>query len=219
MNIQNAHLFLEDMGFDDRAQQIQRNPKNHACYECEVDHIVTVDGFPFCPSCGIINFDQPEIAREVDDPVVKQRVVSLYKRRLYIREKLNLMAGYKHSRSKEYSEIVAKLKKIRVRNIIHLKQILKDRNLKKYYKHIYSIYYDLKKIRLVKLSHSNVDFLAKKFIDAESKFKENNHSRSNFFSYSSVIYMLMKKYRMAGYHNIILPLNYLKISQKIRTLI
>ena len=219
MNINNAHLILEEMGLDDRAHDIQRNPDNHACYACDVDHIPTVEGFPFCPSCGVINFDKPEIAREVADPGVKQRAVSLYKRRLYIREKLNLMAGYKHSRSKEYSEIVAKLKKIRVRNIIHLKQILKDRNLKRHYKHIYNIYYDLKKVRLVKLTHRNIDFLAKKFIDAESVFKENNHNRSNFFSYSSVIYMLMKKYHMPGYRNVILPLNYLQISQKIRTLI
>ncbi len=180
---------------------------------------LTVDGFPFCPSCSVINFDNPEIAHEAVDPGIKQRALSLYKRRLYIREKLNLMAGYKHSRSKEYTDILAKLKKIRVQNIIHLKQILKDRNLKKHYKHIYNIYYDLKKARLIKLTHSNIDFLAKKFIDSESVFKDNNHNRSNFFSYSSVIYMLMKKYRMPGYRNIILPLNYFQISQKIRTLI
>ncbi len=99
MNIQNAHLILEEMGFDDRMHGIQKNPKNHACSDCEVGHIPSEEGFPFCPSCGIINFDKPEIAREVDDPGIKQRVVSLYKRRLYIREKLNLMAGYKHSRS------------------------------------------------------------------------------------------------------------------------
>ena len=219
MNMQNIHLLLEDLGFDDREHEIQKNPENYACYACEVDHILSEQGFPFCPSCGVINFDKPQVVEEVADPKVKQRVVSLYKRRLYIREKLNLMAGYKHSRSKEYTEIVAKLKKVRVRNIIHLKQILKDRNLKKHYKHIYNLYYDLKKVRLVKLTHSNIDFLAKKFIDAESMFKENNHNRSNFFSYSSVIYMLMKKYHMPGYRNVILPLNYLQISQKIRTLI
>ncbi len=26
------------------------------------------EGFPFCSSCGVINFDKPEIAREVADP-------------------------------------------------------------------------------------------------------------------------------------------------------
>lgn len=219
MNIKNAHLFLEDLELDDRVQEVHNNPNNHACYSCEVDHSLTDEGFPFCHSCGVVNFDRPEMANEVVDVGVKQRVVSLYKRRLYVREKLNLMAGYKQSCSKQYKEIIASLKKNKVRNIIHLKQMLKDRGLKKFYKHIYNIYFDLKRIRLIKLSYNEVDFLAKKFIEAETKFKDNNHDRSNFFSYSSVICMLLKKYKMVGYRNLILPLNHLQISSKIRTLI
>ncbi len=95
MNISNVHLFLEEMGFDERVHEIHRNLMNHACYDCEDEHIITEEGFPFCPSCGVINFNKPEVVHdnEVVDPEVKRRTVSLYKRRLYIREKLNLMAG------------------------------------------------------------------------------------------------------------------------------
>ena len=82
MNIKNVHLFLEELGFDDREHLRQKNPNNHACYDCEVEHTLTDKGFPFCLSCGIINFDKPQVVEEVADPKVKQRVVSLYKRRL-----------------------------------------------------------------------------------------------------------------------------------------
>ena len=91
-------------------------------------------------------------------------------------------------------------------------------NLKKFYKHIYNIYYDIKNIRLIKLTHSQIDEISRRFVDAESKFKI-DCDRSNFISYSSVKYLLTKKYKIARYQHIILPLNHLQISQKIRQLI
>ena len=219
INMLNCHLYLEDMGFDERSQHQKKNPRNRACNECDVDHVKTNEGFPLCPLCGIVNRDEPEFVNEIVDHDIKRKVMSIYKRRLYVKEKLNLMVGNKQSRSKQYKDILIKLSHKKIRNIIHLKQILKKCNFKKYYKYIYNIYYDLKKIRLIKLSHNDIDFLVKKFIDVETKFKEISNGRSNFFSYSSVIYMLMKKYKYEGYQHVILPLNHVTISKKIKTLI
>ena len=145
MNIYTAHLLLEDLGLCDRKQN--SNPNNHACYTCECNHVLSNDGYPICENCGVINFDRPSTTEEVTDPEIIKKTISLYKRRLYVREKLSLMTGYKHSRSKQYADIIKSLKKCRVKNIIHLKQLLKDMNLKKFYKHIYNIYYDIKNIR------------------------------------------------------------------------
>ena len=218
INMRNCHLYLEDMGFDDRPQK-KRNTRNRACNECDVDNITTNEGFPLCPMCGIVNRNEPEFVNEIMDNDIKRKTLSIYKRRLYVKEKLNLLVGNKQSRSKQYKEILTKLGNKKIKNIIHLKQILKDGEFKKYYKYVYNIYYDLKKIRLIKMSHNDIDFLAKKFIDTETKFKENNNNRSNFFSYSSVIYLLMKKYKYTGFQHIILPLNHIQISKKIKTLI
>ena len=160
----------------------------------------------------------PNFAQEVTDKDTIRKTISLYKRRLYVREKLSLMTGYKQSRSKQYADIIKTLKTCKVKNIIHLKQLLKDMNLKKFYKHIYNIYYDVRNIRLIKFTHNQIDEISRRFVDAECKFKT-DCDRSNFFSYSSVIYLLMKKYKIAGYQHIILPLNHLQISQKIRQLI
>ena len=216
MNIYTAHLLYEDLGLCDRKKNT--NPNNYACYTCECNHVLSNDGYPICEKCGVINFDRPSTTEEVSDPEIIKKTISLYKRRLYVREKLSLMTGYKHSRSKQYADIIKSLKKCRVKNIIHLKQLLKDMNLKKFYKHIYNIYYDIKNIRLIKFTHSQIDEISRRFVDAESKFKI-DCDRSNFFSYSSVIYLLMKKYKIAGYQHIILPLKHLQISQKIRHLI
>ena len=216
MNIYTAHLLLEDLGLCDRKKNT--NPNNYACYTCECNHVLSNDGYPICENCGVINFDRPSTTEEVSDPEIIKKTISLYKRRLYVREKLSLMTGYKHSRSKQYADIIKSLKKCRVKNIIHLKQLLKDMNLKKFYKHIYNIFYDIKNIRLIKFTHSQIDEISRRFVDAESKFKI-DCDRSNFFSYSSVIYLLMKKYKIAGYQHIILPLNHLQIRQKIRQLI
>ena len=216
MNIYKAHLLLEDLGFDNRSQNV--NPNNHACYKCECNHIIADNGFPVCENCGVINFEMPNFAQEVTDKDTIRKTISLYKRRLYVREKLSLMTGYKQSRSKQYADIIKTLKTCKVKNIIHLKQLLKDMNLKKFYKHIYNIYYDVRNIRLIKFTHNQIDEISRRFVDAESKFKT-DCDRSSFFSYSSVIYLLMKKYKIAGYQHIILPLNHLQISQKIRQLI
>lgn len=219
INMRNCHLYLEDMGFDERPKQHKKNPRNRACNECDVDHIKTDDGFPLCPLCGLVNRDEPEFVNEMVDNDIKRKTMSIYKRRLYVKEKLNLLVGNKQSRSKMYKDILTKLSHKKIKNIIHLKRMLKKGDDKRFYKYIYNIYYDLKKIRLIKMSHNDIDFLAKKFIDVETKFKEINDVRSNFFSYSSVIYLLMKKYKYAGYQHIILPLNHLQISKKIKTLL
>ena len=190
------------------------DPYNLNCGDCNIDRVIE-GGFKVCPNCGAMDLGDPE--HEVLPWVAP---IAMYKRRLYCIEKLKLYAGYKLSRNSTYINLVKKLKNNKIDNIIDLKQNLKILKMKKFYKYVYNLFFDIKNIRLINLSSQDIDFLSQKFIEAESLFKlSETHKRKNFFNYNSCLYLLMKKYGFKGFNNIILPLNHLQISKTLRILI
>ena len=190
------------------------DPYNLKCKDCNVEKVYE-DCFKVCPECGVM---------DIDDPIYEDTpwtpAVALYKRRLYCQEKLKLMTGHKLCRSPHYKKIVKELKDYDIQNIIELKQYLKEWKLKRFYKYIYNMYFDVTKIRLITLSSQDIDFLSRKFVELESQFKMSElHKRKNMFNYNSCLYLLMKKYKYKGYEHILLPLNHLQIAKTLRKLI
>ena len=94
---------------------------------------------------------------------------------------------------------------------------MKRLGFNKYYIHIYNIYYDIKKVRLIKLSRIEIDKLANEFLVLESFFKLSNHSRKNMFSYSVLIYILLKTNKYKTYKYVILPKKPQHIVKSIKT--
>ena len=156
-----------------------------------------------CPSCGHVD----DLAHVVEAGCYVAKKV-LYQRRSYFIERMNLIAGYKQSRSPQYRSIVAKCGRYRFRTIRGLRRLMKRLGFNKFYKYIYNIFFDIKKRRLITLSQQQVATLADDFVTMESFFKQNKekHGRNNIFSYSVMIYMILKRHKIKGYRHMLLPL-------------
>ena len=132
---------------------------------------------------------------------------SLYHRRSYFVERMYLLCGYKQCNSLEYSSVVRRCKKHKFSSIRQLRKVMKRIGVNKYYKYVYNIYYDIKKVRHVKLSQQRIAQLSQEFVVMEGFFKQNRdtHQRKNLFSYSVIIYMLLKRHKIRGARYILLP--------------
>lgn len=201
---------------DDTDKIVQRA---NYCQDCCLDMEAGIDGYFSCMDCGQCGSSEVYIASpsyELNSTLYNKK--SIYKRRLYCREKLKLLCGRKKCFDQEYIKLVERLKKKKIKNIIQLKQFLKDWGKRRYYKHIYNMFYDITGKRLIDLTCLEIQRLSYQFVKIEIKFKRNS-GRKNIFNYNSIIYALMKKNKIKGYSHIVLPLNHLQISKSIKKFI
>ena len=177
---------------------------------------VIIDGYHTCILCGIVDVHRHAFAESVLSP---RPSTNLYHRKSYFREKLKLMVGTKQSLSAKYSLMVAHLRDQKFNSILELRRLMRKRGYQKYYKYIYSIYYDIKGVRLINLSYSEIENLTCKFLRLEDEFKKLYPKKSNLLSYNLVIYSLLKKYNHPCYQNIILPKNRRRLLKIIENLV
>ena len=192
--------------------------KTWKCLGCDAN--LVIEGcFKLCPDCGEMDIDEPVYTDIYTDmPYTSNVPPALYKRRLYCVEKLNLMVGYKQSRSPQYNKLVKLLKNEDIESLEEIKVCLKVWKMKKFYKHVYNLYYDVTGERLINLNSQDIDFIARKFVELESNFKmdRDTHKRNNIYNYNSCIYLLMKHFKYKGYKHILLPLNHLQIAKVLK---
>lgn len=215
MSFSDALDMYEEMMFDEDPVVKKKTVQPGLCEECLIGELVKVDGFPTCMDCGTMCLDA---ANYVSDAVWMAKR-SMYKRRLYCIEKLKLMTGQKICCHPDYMKLVKRLKKRKVKSLVHLKQLLRNWNLRKFYKHIYNIYFDIKNIRLIKLTGQEIGKLSKQFVELEGRFKQCDTERNNMYNYSSILYLLMKRNKISCRKHIILPLNHLHISNKMKPIL
>lgn len=217
ITLENCQLIYEDFLIEQGRLIISPIVNNNTCESCMIEKKL-IEGFYCCPQCGIMDIDSPSIVKEhVEDYIPK---TALYKRRLYAMEKMKLMTGHKACRNKHYNKIIKELGEYEIDSLVELKDYMKQCKMHRYYKYIYNIYYDLTGTRLINLSNQDMDFLSRKFVELESKFKlSDTHKRNNIFNYNSILYLLMKKYKYKDYKNLLLPLNHLKIAKIIKNLL
>jgi predicted RNA-binding Zn-ribbon protein involved in translation (DUF1610 family) len=168
------------------------------CSECHTDMIVSNSMF-VCPSCGITDLNSAFLVSYA------YKKKSVYMRRAYFVERLNLIAGFNQSKNPNYSSTVDRLRRCRFNSIKKLRQHMKRLNMSKYYKFIYNIYFDIKGVRLIQLDRQTIQKLAKRFSQLQARFKTAEHDRKNFFSYSAVIYLIMKEHKIKGHDKMLLP--------------
>ena len=181
-------------------------------------HVFTIiDGYHTCTLCGTVDIHRHAFMELINSP--KQSTSNLYHRKSYFREKLKLMVGIKQSFSPKYSSIVSQLKDQKFNSINELKRIMRRKGYHKYYKYIYNIYYEIKGVKLINLSHTEIDNLTWKFLRLENKFKRKYPNKSNLLSYNIVIYSLLKNDNHPGYKNIMLPKNKRRILKIIENLV
>ncbi len=193
-------------------------------YTCKNDDcdgkLIADDGFAYCDMCGAVDSDHVvQEYLEYNTMGYYKKTNYYYKRRQYCIEKLMLLAGQKVSRSKQYNEMISVLEKKKFTNIHELKKIMKKYNYSKFYKYVYSVFYDLKKTRLINLTDQQIKSICQEFIDMESKFKNiDDKKRKNIYAYNSIIYYIMKKNNIQGYDNVIVPHNNNFIIKQLKSL-
>jgi hypothetical protein len=212
MDIQQAFLAYEAF-IDNTEIQIEHNIEG-ICPTCHTAMLIEDNRMWLCKACGCIE----EIGAVVEAFGYKPKK-SLYHRRSYFVERLNLICGFKQSQSPLYKPMIKRLRKCKFKTITRLRSIMKKLGYNKFYKYIYNIYYDIKKVRHVKLKQQRITQLADEFIILEGFFKQNRdkHCRKNLFSYSVLIYMLLKRNKIKGYSKILLPHDSTTLLKSIQT--
>ncbi len=160
------------------------------------------EGYTVCIICGTVLNYQYVGNRPV--PISYH----IYRRRTYFQEKLKLISGVKQSSSSSYNDVVQLLSKEEFNTIFELKSLLRKKKLSKFYKYIYSIYFDIKKEKLINLNYSQINFLSGHFQLIERQFKKLRQFKS--FSYNTVLFHLLRHYDFDEHIHIILPKNYKK---------
>lgn len=182
--------------------------------ECKHDFILTDTGYT-CQLCGIVDIDHL-VFKESSIPIKNHH---LYKRKNYFIEKMRLLAGIKQTAHPRYIEMIQLFKKMKINNIRKLKELMKKYGYSKFYKYIFSAYYDITGNRLISIGHSDIKKLSSKFLIFERHLKTNLRNRVNFPNYNTVIYIFLKKEGYKDYQHIILPKNQKKIIEIITEII
>lgn len=184
-----------DHYFEDfRAPIVEENQSN-----CDHDNRL-IDGYYTCILCGQVG--DPKF--EHTPNFVSKNKYHCYKRFYYFREKLNLLAGVKQCANPQYNTIVDSLRNENFNSVRELRKVMKAKGFAKYYKYIYNIWYDIKRIKLFDLSYDDIYLLTKKFINFERAFKA-AYSRKKSLSYNATIGWLLRSNNYPCYDNILLP--------------
>lgn len=208
LTMNTACMLYEDFVKSD----VQKKANNTYCEHCNVDLIMADDSFKVCPKCGSVDFENVKFQLETPYENIYTRCrKTLYKRRLYCREKLSLITCNKNCNSKHFKAMIKVVSTYDFDTVDELREILRDLEYQKYYKFIYSIYFQIKKVKLITLTSQQIDQISLAFVAVDvqfRKFAKIHHNRSNIISYNSIIYMTMKRLKIKGSEHIILPQNH-----------
>ena len=185
---------------------------------CEEDGcggaLVAGDAFLFCNACGTVDLDRATHGAPLLESAQDWlRKPVLYKRRQYIRDRLLVMCGKKHSRSPAYKGMVKELQAHGFEDLDGLRALMKELGYHKQYKFVYNVFFDATGVRLVDLDHHTIERLSDQFVALEAKFKAANQrseatGRKNMVGYSSLIWYLLKQNQLKGHEHVLLPLNH-----------
>ena len=196
-------LKYENLFYDPEYFQEEEPIQEHIEDSCKHEWI-EMESHPSCIRCGIVDFYK-QIFVSDNSNRSKPKRNCVYHRKTYFATILKLMCGFKQCQIDTYPEILERISTHNFETIFELKKIMGKLGLQKFYKYIYSIFYDIKKVRLIDLKLSDIVFLSNKFLVLESEFKKLFPGRSNLVSYSLVSYCLFKKYGYPFYDFVIVP--------------
>jgi len=193
-------------------------PNNNTQSKCCSDtNIKILDGYECCVNCGFMNDNQHFVYNTYNDHSTYKCSMP-YFRVVYFKQKLNMINNvvlFKYNPKILF--FIEKNKNKRIKNIYKLKKIMKKVGLNKYYKYIYSIYFAITDIQLIRIRMNEYDKYIRQFKMIEKAFIEKK-IRHNLYSYNVIIYFLLKINKNEGYKHLILPLNKTKLKKKVKEL-
>ena len=204
------HLFYNEEYFTQDSKK-----EEHPVDLCKHD-FVPMESHYTCILCGIVDLDQPIF---IDDVNRFQKSNYLYNRKTYFLTVMRLITCRKSCDILGYSDIINQLGEHQFETIFELKKLMTKLKLKKYYKYIYLVYFDIKKVKLIDLSYNDIEFLANKFVVLENEFKKAYPNKSNMLSYNLVAYCLLKQYNYDCYKYIVIPKKKDLILEKLNNLL
>ena len=103
-------------------------------------------------------------------------------------EKLKLMNCHKISNSLKYREMIKDLSdyKDEFETVFELRALMKKLQYNRFYKFIYSIYRDIKGVKLIDLSWRDMDIVSDAFVKLEWRFRDSSTKRKNMLSYNTI---------------------------------
>ena len=173
--------------------------------ECECSEFILVNSYKTCVNCGATDLDSSEYVFEYFEPSRFCKRKSLYKRRQYFVEKLELIACRKRCHKLGYRKVLDMLKNVEFDSIFTLRKKMKRLKLNKWYPYMYLLYYELTGIKLINISAGQVNTLTKQFLEIEFKYKDNENYKRYISGYNTIICFLLKNNNIEGYEHIILP--------------
>jgi hypothetical protein len=177
-----------------------------------------IDGYQCCTNCGNLDSETPHLVYNTYNDHSTYKCSMPYFRVVYFKQKLNMINNvllYKLNPKIIY--FIEKNKNKNIKSITRLKKTMKKVGLNKYYKYIYSIYYAITNIQLIRISLNEYEKYVKQFKQIEKAFIERK-IRHNLYSYNVIIYFLLKINKNDGYKHLILPLNKTKLKKKVKEL-
>lgn len=154
------------------------------CENC-LTELITILSYPTCSTCGKIY--ENEMCENYN---ITRKTKSIYHRKSYFIERLNMICGYKQCKEDNYIKMIKKIKSYEFSSIEELRYIMKRNKYRRYYEHIYNVYFDIKGKRLINLTKSKIENLTHKFIRFEINFKR-LINRKNVIPLSYIIYRLL----------------------------
>jgi hypothetical protein len=152
------------------AKIFNEEKKQDVISTCDHNYI-SVDGYYTCNLCGAIDIDRHIFVATFDPE--KRRGPSLYSRKQYFKDKLRFLCCIKQPKNdnENYIRVLNKLVGSSFKTVRELRDIMKEKGLRRYYKYMYTIFYDITHVKLINLTHTEIDNLSNQFVKLEADFK------------------------------------------------
>ncbi len=170
-----------------------------------------MDELTVCPKCFIVNEGYTLVCETQYNNYPIRKVFTLYNRRNYFREKLKKYSKLSNNNSDDYKKIINMLKKKNIKNIHDLKHKMRKLKLNKYRDFLYTIYHDIKGVKLINLNDTDITNLCNQFHNIERNYNKTSKKGKSMLNYDVVLYYLLKKNNFQCYTNIPLPYHWKKV--------
>ena len=180
-------------------------------------HDYIMDRVLVCCKCGEINSDI--LYSEIIESKNKKNL-HVYHRKSYFLTRLYLMNRTMQCNREEYNRILEILKEEEFESIKQLRIIMKWLKFSRYYKYIYSIFYDLKGINLFQFDVDKINSMTQTFLQIKRNFKKRYPQKKNLFNYHLLIYYVFQIHEIdCDYDSVIFPQNKQRLSHFIGNLL
>lgn len=182
---------------------------------CDNSDMQLVDNYLTCINCGKTTADDEVFVMDTYSKNGTYHMTQPYKRIVYLKQLLNYInCDVTYPPTPKLIYFIEMNKRCRIKNLRKLKKAMKRAKLSRYYKYIYSIFYGITGTRLIKLNQNEKYMIIRQFIRLEREFIR-QYTKKNIFSYSLLIYYLMKFNNCPEYVNILLPYNKSRLKKTI----